>query len=298
MQVGLSCAVAQVVLSTVFLKRWCGLGPGPWHEMPGFTAHQIITIPVLLYLAIEGLRLQLTQDTMTSSSSSSSSNSSSMAAVDRLTESRHLHLSEFVFGMMVFWDIPTGLCTKALREAPMVFHHFAMAAVAALALGAFSPDGQPIVGYYAPFFFGVIEWSSLPLIIVDIFHPKHKAWHAYLTQSNKPSTTTTTTTPPPPPPPPEWLHTVNAVARMVFAVLFLLLRTVWFPYVSVFGVLADVWSVRDLPLNQRRGVSNLPLVTMAILNVLFSCLQMYWGCLLMQQILKLVRGKSPKAKAR
>jgi TLC domain len=274
MQVGLSCAVAQVVLTTVFLKRGCG--PGPWHEMPGFTAHQIITIPVLLYLAVEGLRLQLTLD-------------SSSTAVDRLTEARHLHLSEFVLGIMVFWDIPTGLCTKALREAPMVFHHFAMAAVAALALGALSPDGQPIVGYYAPFFFGVIEWSSLPLIVVDIFHPKHKAWHAYLTQS-KPSTV-------PPPPPPEWLHTVNAVARMVFAVLFLLLRTVWFPYVSVFGVLADVWSVRDLPLNQRRGVSNLPLVTMAILNVLFSCLQMYWGSLLVQQILKLVRGKSPKAKA-
>lgn len=259
---------AQIVLTSVFAFKV--LGTGPWSEMPSFTAHQVIATAVLLYLSVEGLRLQWQQNALNDNN------------VDRLTDPRHIHLSEFVLGMMVFWDIPTGLCTRALREVPMVFHHFAMAATAALALGALS-NGNPIVGYYAPFFFGVIEWSSLPLIIVDIFHPKHKAWHSYLTSPDRSP----------------WFNRINATARLVFAASFLLLRTVCFPYVSIAGVLTDVWHVTSLPLDQRRNVPNLPLVAIATSNTLFSCLQIYWGNLLIQQILKLVglvKGKSPRSK--
>ena len=234
--------------------------------MPGFTAHQAIVIPVLIYLSIQGLR-QVGQAEETT-------------AVDRLTgPTPHRHMSEFVLGMMFFWDIPTGLSTPALRDLPMVLHHFGMCGTAALSLGVLS-NGTPVVGYYAPFFFGLIELSSLPLIVVDIFHPKHKAWHAYLTSDERPS----------------WLARINEVSRLIFAASFLLLRTICFPYVTVFGVLADVRQVASLPLDERNGVPNLPLFIIATFNVLFSCLQLYWGSLLLRQIMKLFRGPSSKSK--
>ena len=39
--VGLSCAVAQVVLWLLFSYA---LGDGPWRAEPGFTAHQVICV--------------------------------------------------------------------------------------------------------------------------------------------------------------------------------------------------------------------------------------------------------------
>jgi TLC domain len=247
-QVGLTCMVAQIVLYTLFATEFFGLWKtgGPWSKMPGFTAHQVVTIPVLVYLSLQGLREFGHGDVVT--------------AVDRLTGPRHGHLSEFVLGMMFFWDIPTGLSTPALRDIPMVFHHFGMCVTAAVTMGVLS-HGQPICGFYGPFFFGLIELSSLPLIFVDIFHPKHKAWHAYLTSNERSP----------------WIMHLNDVSRLVFAASFLVLRTICFPYVTVVYVLVDVWKVTALPLEQRNDVPNLPLFIIAAFNVLFSCLQLYWG---------------------
>lgn len=265
-QVGLTCLASQVVLYLLFSTEFFGLWKtgGPWSKMPGFTAHQVTTIPVLLYLSVQGLR-QLAQDDVPN-------------AVDRLTGLRHGHLSEFVLGMMLFWDIPTGLSTPALRDIPMVVHHFGMCATAAVSMGALS-HGWPLLGYYAPFFFGLIELSSLPLIVVDIFHPKHKAWHTYLTSDDRPW----------------WFVRINELSRLIFAAMFMLLRSVCFPYVSFFGVFVDVWKVTSLPLKERNNVPDLPLFLMAALNLLFSCLQMYWGSLILRQIIKLVQGPA-KAK--
>lgn len=262
-QAGVTCLVAQISLYLLFATG-C-LGRGPWSKTPSFTAHQVVTLPVLVYLSVQGLLAMAAQDTVATAS-------------DRLTGPRHGHFSECVLGIMLFWDIPTGLSTRALRDAPMVLHHFAMCATAALSLGALS-HGTPVLGYYAPFFFGVVELSSLPLVVVDIFHPKHKEWNAYLTSSDRPG----------------WLLRVNDVSRVVFALSFLVVRTVCFPYVSIFGVLSDVWQVAPLPLGARNGVPNLPLFLIAALNTFFSCLQLYWGSLLFRQIMKAVRGPA-KAK--
>ena len=184
---------------------------------------------------------------------------------------------------MLFWDIPTGLLTPALFDLPMVFHHLGMCVTSAIAMGALSgAKQQPVLGYYAPFFFGMIELSSIPLIIVDLFHPKHKAWHAYLTSENAP----------------KWLAPLNEVSRIIFAVFFFIMRTLWFPYVTFTGVLPDVRAVAALHPEERDNVSLAPLYTMAALNIVFSCLQFYWGMLLMRQVLKLLQAPSAeKAKA-
>jgi hypothetical protein len=267
-QVGLSCATLQIFLYLLFKANI--LGCGPWAETPSFTAHQIVVLPVVLYLMIQGLR-----------EIEFGGGAAAGTAVDRLTGTRHVHFSEFVFGMMFFWDIPTGLCTPVLREIPMVLHHIGMLATAAIAMGILS-NGTPVLGYYAPFYFGLIEVSSLPLIVVDIFHPKHKVWNKYLTSEERP----------------RWITKLNELARLVFAFSFFLLRTIAFPYVSVFGVLRDVIEVTSLPLDQRNNVPNLPLIIMAFLNVFFSCLQLYWGSLLVRQVVKLVRGDGDSTKVK
>jgi hypothetical protein len=55
--------------------------------------------------------------------------------------------------------------TKALYDPLVLLHHAGMLACAALSL-------LPYVQYYVPFFGGAIELSSIPLVMIDVFHPK------------------------------------------------------------------------------------------------------------------------------
>jgi hypothetical protein len=273
-QTGICCAVVQIILYLLFVTNFFGV-KGPWSIMPSFTAHQIVVIPALIYLSIQGLNEFDIRDFIGIATNTATATS----AVERVTSPMHGHFSEFVLGMMFFWDIPTGLCTPALRDIPMILHHVGMFMTAAISMGIMS-NGTPIFGYYAPFYFGMIEISSLPLIIVDIYHPKHKAWHAYLTSSDRSG----------------WVMKLNDMARPLFALLFMLIRMIAFPYVSVMGVLRDVLNVTSLPLDQRNHVPNLPLYIIAFLNVSFSCLQLYWGTLLIRQIIKLLQGPTKTTK--
>ena len=268
---GACCAVVQVGAYLLLVTNF--FGKGPWSIMPSFTAHQIVVIPVLFYLSIQGLRDFNIREVIGATATTTT-------AVERVTSPMHGHFSEFVLGMMFFWDIPTGLCTPALREVPMILHHIGMFVTAAISMGILS-NGVPIFAYYAPFYFGIVEISSIPLIIVDIFHPKHKAWNMYLNSNERSG----------------WIMKLNDTARPLFALLFILVRMVAFPYISIMGVLRDALHVTSLPLEQRNDVPNLPLYIIAFLNVAFSCLQFYWGTLLIRQIIKLLKGPTTKTKA-
>ena len=268
---GACCAVVQVGAYLLLVTNF--FGKGPWSIMPSFTAHQIVVIPVLFYLSIQGLRDFNIREVLGATATTTT-------AVERVTSPMHGHFSEFVLGMMFFWDIPTGLCTPALREVPMILHHIGMFMTAAISMGILS-NGVPIFAYYAPFYFGIVEISSIPLIIVDIFHPKHKAWNMYLNSNERSG----------------WIMKLNDTARPLFALLFILVRMVAFPYISIMGVLRDALHVTSLPLEQRNNVPNLPLYIIAFLNVAFSCLQFYWGTLLIRQIIKLLKGPTTKTKA-
>ena len=268
---GACCAVVQVGAYLLLVTNF--FGKGPWSIMPSFTAHQIVVIPVLFYLSIQGLRDFNIREVLGATATTTT-------AVERVTSPMHGHFSEFVLGMMFFWDIPTGLCTPALREVPMILHHIGMFMTAAISMGILS-NGVPIFAYYAPFYFGIVEISSIPLIIVDIFHPKHKAWNMYLNSNERSG----------------WIMKLNDTARPLFALLFILVRMVAFPYISIVGVLRDALHVTSLPLEQRNNVPNLPLYIIAFLNVAFSCLQFYWGTLLIRQIIKLLKGPTTKTKA-
>jgi TLC domain len=258
-KVGLACLASQCLCFVIL--RYLDANPstaGPWSRRAGFTAHQLVTFPVLAYLTVEGLRLWIYDTPETD------------VQGRMLDYNDHFHLSEFVLGMMAFWDLPTSILTRELRQPAMLLHHIFMFWTAAVSMGFISEE-RPLMGYYAPFYFGAIELSSLPLLIVDIFHPKHRDWHAWLTHSDSP----------------KWLAKVNEVSRATFAVLFLLVRVIWFPYVSFFGVLRDVTQVQD-------GSAMLGLYLMASFNVFFSGLQMYWGTLVIKQAAKILFGKKDK----
>ena len=49
---GIACAAAQCVLWLLFSFA---LGDGPWRREPGFTAHQVICFPLMIYLTYLGL---------------------------------------------------------------------------------------------------------------------------------------------------------------------------------------------------------------------------------------------------
>eukprot|EP00966_Prymnesium_polylepis_P022526 518317-Prymnesium_polylepis.2 len=70
-----------------------------------------------------------------------------------------------------------------------------------------------------PFFIGVVELSSIPLAVVDIFHPKKFGAHA----ADSPC-----------------LGALNAACRLAFVVSFAVVRCALFPYIALAQVTPDV----------------------------------------------------------
>merc|ERR1740136_601128 len=117
--------------------------------------------------------------------------------------------------------------------------------------------------HVAPIFFGAIELSSIPLQIVDLFHPnKSPHWNEYVNRS--PSTFF-----------PKLCSTSNDISRILFAVLFLLVRGLYFPFVVVRIAIPDFYAE-----------GSLPSTVLMVMCVLFTLLQMYWATLVAGQVKK------------
>ena len=266
--VGIACLVAQLVLHVLFKSV---LPSGPWRALPSFTAHQAVCLPLMVWLAYEGVQSWAFPGPELVAISSN--------PLDRVLAKNPagMLLGQVVLGELLFWDIPTGLLTPALREPLMMAHHFGMAFVAAATLGAFS-GGRPCCGHYAVFFFGFIELSGVPLTIVDVFHPKHTSWHDFGRRA-------------------AWARALNEVARIVFAAVYLSVRAVYFPYVVLNGAIPDIHAVTGTPAVMRDGAPTGALYFMAVFGVLFSMLQIYWGVLVARQAAKAL-GLEPAGKAK
>ena len=104
-----------------------------------------------------------------------------------------------------------------------------------------------------------------------VFHPKQKVWYDYMMQSSNNNKNI--------------LQTLNEVSRVSFAILFVILRMVLFPYVAIYvGVLPDcIKAIKERP------EFTTPLTAIATFSVLFTCMQLYWGSLVVKQILKALR---------
>lgn len=281
---GVGAGLSQLLLTGVFASP--KLFPnGPWTSLPAFTAHQVVCLPLMVYLTYNGFRHWLGYDP----SSYLDENDRVLGPgttieVDGTVVDEGQRMAQVALGMMIFWDVPAGFAFPSLRDTIMTLHHVGMLLVSGVMSGLTTSNGSPVGSYYSPFFFGVIELSSIPLTIVDVFHPKRKEYHAYLSNDESKFVS--------------FWRTCNELCRVAFAVLYLILRGLWFPYVALTQVVPDTIRCASMSTTTERpaGGENVvvpasSLYFLAGSSFLFSLLQMYWGVLVAGQVAKALGPK-------
>eukprot|EP00629_Pelagomonadales_sp_RCC1024_P006677 CAMPEP_0119259132 /NCGR_PEP_ID=MMETSP1329-20130426/69_1 /TAXON_ID=114041 /ORGANISM="Genus nov. species nov., Strain RCC1024" /LENGTH=236 /DNA_ID=CAMNT_0007258495 /DNA_START=168 /DNA_END=878 /DNA_ORIENTATION=+ len=160
-----------------------------------------------------------------------------------------------VCALQIPFQIYELLCAfgvKRLRgkAGEMIAHHALSLLLASLAYN------KGIYYYYGAYFFGISELSSVPLAFLDAFKMFPDLRKAY------PKT--------------------NAFVRPFFCVVFLGLRTLYWPVVSY-----HFWkaSLAHWPNDQ------VELLVFMTVNVVLTSLQAYWSYLIVRGLIKLVQGK-------
>lgn len=281
--VGLALLAAQVVLTLAFTHL---TKSGPWHAEPGFTAHQLVYLPLAVYTAYVGCVHWF--------------GAAPATAAGRVIEpnAAGLHLAQLSIAELVLWDIPTGFAVKCLRDPIMVAHHVGFV-VTAYAVT------QSCNTWYALCFFGVVEVSSVFLAFADVFHPKHAEARRRVASNRRPApgparacerrSGRPTGATPPPAQYAAWLETaprvkaVNEVVRAAFVVAYMLVRGFYFPFVVWGRYVPDMRELLGVPLAQRGGHTDAELWLPFFLGSAFSFLQLYWGVLLVRQLRKMLQ---------
>jgi hypothetical protein len=262
-QVGLSCLAAQIVLTFLLAVV---MPAGPWTKLPGVTAHQLVCLPLMMYLSYRGFVVWFTQQ--------GELDAQGMEGRIFGVSPGGADMGAFVWGMMLFWDIPVSFLVPSLQDTLMLAHHVGMLFVSGVSMGVFS-SGHPIGSYYAPFFFGMIEFSSVFLSIVDLFHPNNAAWHTWM-EDSKTSVA-------------DLARTVNEVCRPLFALSYLAMRCALFPYVMFTTCLMDFWKASMLATEEEKhGISSITLILVCLLCLGFTLLQLNWGVLVAKQVAKAI----------
>lgn len=237
---------------------------GPWKKTTIFSAKQLISFGMMTYLSYLGFQLWFSDEYQQTRELIQDESSLFPGGV---------FMSKIVLGQLLY-DIPAGLASGDAVDAMMHLHHFGMFTVATVAMGLWGAedDGPQLVPHYhryAPFFFGVIELSSIFLQIVDLFHPrKQPLWYQY--HNTVPA-----------------LQKLNEICRILFALSYIVLRMILFPMVMVTQCLPDSWAKWNQPANQEYKTS---IAVMVVFMVFFTGLQLYWGSLILAQIAKMLKG--------
>eukprot|EP00593_Proboscia_inermis_P004586 CAMPEP_0171320744 /NCGR_PEP_ID=MMETSP0816-20121228/106730_1 /TAXON_ID=420281 /ORGANISM="Proboscia inermis, Strain CCAP1064/1" /LENGTH=213 /DNA_ID=CAMNT_0011817949 /DNA_START=309 /DNA_END=950 /DNA_ORIENTATION=+ len=165
-----------------------------------------------------------------------------------------LHLASVILGIFIGWDIPTTLSIPKLRKWDVIIHHVCMAIVAYY--GTITPM------LYVLYYFGVVELSSIPLVIHDQLD------HA-CTTSEKVS-----------PRLEKWTNGMKIVAALSFTAV----RAFHFTKVTLFNFLPDVrFALRNWSLDA--GVSRFFLQGIGVASLGFTTLQLYWFSLIVRSVL-------------
>ena len=246
-KVGAGLAAAQLLLGAVLASP---IASPIARREPAFVAHQLVTLPLMMYVSYLGCAGWFFPDE--EAQELAATVEGRLYGRDPVGEK----LSAIVLGAMVFWDIWATLLPSIYSAAGMG-HHVGLAILAAICL-------MPYLQHYAPFFVGVIEISSVPLVIVDLFHPKH---FAYVAASHP------------------FLSAINEAMRLVFALSFLVLRTVYFPVVIFTQAIPDL--ATQLQFGPDADTPKTALAACGIsFALLFTGLQLHWSWLLIRQVLK------------
>lgn len=249
----------------------------PWKKSPSLTAHLIVALFAMIHWCYLGFRHILTYDFNGAIGEDSESNLRALIFVPAGFE-----IAQRVMGALLIWDIPLSLVGgSGPPDVMMHYHHAGMVVVTACALGLIkwpSESGDGIVGtHVAPIFLGVIELSSIPLQIVDMFHPKKSPhWYKYINDKSSSGSF------------PKLCASINEASRILFALLFLLVRGLYFPYVVIAIAAPDFYAE-----------GSLPSMVLFVMSVLFTMLQLYWGKLVVGQVKKALFGDAkPSGKSK
>ena len=241
----------------------------PWKKSPSITAHRIVAFFAMSHWCYLGFQHLSLYDYNTASTGIESD--SDLAALTFVPAG--YNIAQYAMGALLVWDIPSSLVGgSGPTDIMMHLHHAGMLLVTACALGLIkwsSDSGDGIVGtHVAPIFLGVIELSSIPLQIVDLLHPK-KSPHWYKFVNDESSTGFF----------PKLCSSVNEISRILFALLFILVRGLYFPYAIVTIAAPDFYDE-----------GSLPSMVLFFMSILFTLLQMYWATLVFGQVKKALSG--------
>lgn len=271
--IGLTCLAAQITFTLLFDRRTKLLPAGPWNHLTAYSAHQTVALPLMIILTYVGWRDWFFDP---------AKYDDSLTPRDRifgLSNPNDVPLA-IGSGAILLWDIPMGFLSPPLRDPIMWAHHVGMYLVAATMCGTFCKGGDMIGYYYGSFFFGVIELSSVFLAYVDLFHPKYKHYFEWLNSNHESKKSKSLA---------KILKGMNEFCRIFFALTFMAMRGLYFPYVTFFQAIPDLQvAYKDPP----DGVPMWTGYFLAIMMASFACLQAYWGLLIVKQLKKALIGGS------
>jgi len=182
-------------------------------------------------------------------------------SLDRLAFNKELYLVSAMQLGYQLWAIPVGVLLVG-ESFEMILHHLAVVICTSM-------SGSMTVGfrYYTPFFYGIMELSSLPLSLMNSFKDN-----------------------------PEWIKKYPGtyeIIRGIFAVSFLAIRVVmcatrWPPF------------LRDnfifMYTSEDTGFYKVYLVVQWSLAAFLAYLQLFWASLILKGFYKMMAGEKPKKK--
>lgn len=163
---------------------------GPFKKRPMLAAHHLAMVAPFAYLAYQGTLHWFT----------------SSGAIPNTPSSRMFHVFDAaacfaptMFGLQIF-DLSTTILVPGMGKADAVAHH-----TVALLL-AYQLTSTGFMQYWEPFYFGILELSSVPLCFVDLF----RAFPAFAKR----------------------FDAINEIVRVAFAATFLPIRCIAMPWIS------------------------------------------------------------------
>lgn len=156
------------------------------------------------------------------------------------------------------WNLAAGLYLKEFGDFPSLAHH-----AVTIGISYFTITG-PVFHYYAVYFLGVSEVSTIPLTFpVDIFakFPRYQ----------------------------EQFPMLNTVGRLLFATLFMITRVIYFPILDYF-----FWT-ECYQLYMSAGIREyFPVVFFLVANIFMTGLQFFWGAKMFGFITNTLKGPPEK----
>jgi len=218
----------------------------------GLVAHQLCLIIPFLYSSYLGFKLFVFEEDATVAALGAGT------YADRIYGNSAIcwHMNRYFLGFQVY-DLIATLFVPSLCKFEHILHHTLSM------LTALAGTSGPMMQWYAPFYFGFVEVSSVPLAFVDLFRAV-------------------------PPAPGGVLSACNELVRVAFALSFLPIRCYIFPRQLLVYVYPDAYAAYMA--NDVRGP--IALSWFVISGTMLSALQLFWGFKIVRVLIKqFVLGK-------